>query len=60
MISRKQEKYIGNLPDEVQWNIIKYMKHPIADVFNMIKEKYYYDEDDGETCVFSWFRRKKF
>ena len=24
---------IANLPIEIQWNIIKYMRHPVAEVF---------------------------
>ena len=54
------ENVLGNLPGEIQWNIIKFMRHPMADAFHMISHEYFFDEDEGETFVFSWFRRKQF
>ena len=49
-----------NLPYELQLNIIKFMRHPVADLFRCASVEYYYDEDEGETFVYSWFRRKQF
>ena len=49
-----------SLPSEIQWNIIKYMRHPVAELFRCVSVEYYFDEDEGETFVYSWFRRKQF
>ena len=49
-----------NLPSEIQWNIIKYMSHPVAELFRCVSVEYYFDEDEGGTFVYLWFRRKQF
>ena len=38
-----------NLPVEIQWNIIKFMRHPVAEMFKAAKEEHkdyiiYYDD----------------
>ena len=38
-----------NLPIEIQWNIIKFMRHPVAEMFMFAKEEHkdyirYYDD----------------
>ena len=48
------------LPSEIQWNIIKCMRHPVAEMFRCVSVEYDFDEDDGETFVYSWLRRKQF
>ena len=49
-----------NLPCELKWHIMKFMRHPVADLFRCVSVEYYFDEDEGETFVYSWFRRKHF
>ena len=51
-----------NLPSEMQWNITKFMRHPIADMYLIENSECLVDEDDedeGDTFAFSWFRRKQ-
>ena len=38
------ENVLGNLPGEIQWNIIKYMRHPVADVFLRVSNNYAWNE----------------
>ena len=40
-----------NLPYELQLHIIKFMRHPVADLFRCASVEYYFDEDEGETFV---------
>ena len=49
------------LPQEIEWNIIKFMRHPIADMHLMENSECFVDEDEveDETLASSWFRRKK-
>jgi hypothetical protein len=54
------ENVLGHLPGEIQWNIIKYMRHPVADVFLRVSNNYDWDETKGETFSSSWFQRKRF
>ena len=37
MVLKKYELYIimENLPIDLQWNIMKFMSHPVADVFKL-------------------------
>ena len=44
------ENVFGNLPAEVQWNIIKYMRHPVADVFQGVVLKAF----DREITMKRW------
>ena len=39
---------------------MKFMRHPVADLFRCVSVEYYFEEDEGETFVYSWFRRKQF
>ena len=41
------------LPNEIEWNIIKFMRHPVAEAFEEVRWEYPYDD----TFVQSWFRR---
>ena len=49
------------LPEEIERNIIKFMRHPIADMHLIENSECFVDEDEDEDETFasSWFRRKK-
>ena len=53
------EHVLAKLPGEIQWHIIKYMRHPVADVFLKVSNNYVWDERKGETFASSWFRYKR-
>ena len=49
-----------NTPNEIQWNIIKFMRHPIAEVFKDASVGISYLDDDhycihGFSFAFNWF-----
>ena len=49
-----------NLPSEIQWNIMKFMKHPVADMFTVASADITYLDDDGYcmhgfSFAFNWF-----
>ena len=47
------------LPQDVEWQIIKFMRHPIADMYLIENSECISDDDEGETFTFSRFRRKR-
>ena len=54
-----------NLPIEIQWNIFKFMRHPVADAFRNAraniadppKTEFYYNYT-GYSFAFIWFDEK--
>ncbi len=55
-----------NIPNEIQWNIIKFMRHPVAEIFMDAKGDITYIDDDINCRVyvfgfaFNWFNEKMY
>jgi hypothetical protein len=48
-------------PKELQWNIMKYMRHPTANILrNEVREHATFDEDEDGSFYISWNRRRVF
>lgn len=54
------ENVLGNLPGPLHWHVIKYLRHPVVDVFLRLSNNYDWDEEKGETFASSWIQRKRF
>ena len=53
------ENVLMTLPGPLHWHVMKYLRHPVADVFLRLSNNYDWDEEKGETFASSWIRHKR-
>ncbi len=56
---------LDKLPDDMKWNVIKFMRHPLAEVFlEASADMTYLDESyhciHGLSFAFNWFHEKMY